>query len=289
MTRKVVTVDAVTKALPSYVIEQSDLLTNAAAPALIEDVVTPMLQGIGPLASWTQTGNRTVAPSSVDFTTDSFAAVGHGLIDGDKIIPFANGGVIAALRQYLPAGMVLSPYYVVGATADSFQISATLGGVAVDLTARGTQDLTKWHFESVGAPFDGFAGLNHGRLRLVLNGQFLYWGSQTFWMRPNANRSTTFATSGTLAANGTGGGGPAWGIARCDVVFDGRSSATVVGTSGSIGQLAATADATLATKTLADNLLVALPPQSITSLSVFPSVASDIAWANGSTMVVYTQ
>jgi len=63
--------------------------------------------------------------------TDTLTATGHGLSNGQKVT-FRNAG------GALPAGLAPTfVYYVIGATANTFQVSATSGGSAVDLTDAG--------------------------------------------------------------------------------------------------------------------------------------------------------
>lgn len=67
--------------------------------------------------------------TAVDTSADSLSLVGHGLANGDRV---EFGGT-------LPGGLTSSTlYYVVGATADAFKVSSTLGGAAVDLTSAGS-------------------------------------------------------------------------------------------------------------------------------------------------------
>ena len=67
-------------------------------------------------------------PTAVDTAVDSLSLVGHGLANGDRV---EFGGT-------LPNGLAASTlYYVVGAATDTFKVSTTLGGAAVDLTSAG--------------------------------------------------------------------------------------------------------------------------------------------------------
>lgn len=290
MARKVVTIDAVTQSLPPYVIEGSDILTNAAAPALIEGVVAPMLQGIGPVVSWTQSGNRAAAVSAVDIDTDTLTSAAHPFANGDMVTPFINIPG-AALRQYLPGGMLIRAYYVVNAAADTFQLSETAGGAPLALSTRATMDLSKWHFQTYSGFFSGFTGLDGRAYRLVVRGQYVLGlmeaHSNTYWMKLCANDSTTITTSDSWGF-GTGALSPSWGIGTADVVFDVRGGvASVAGSVRVMGQITTTADATLVDRTRTENNIpsVAAPPK-ITQLG-FSSASAGIYWANGSTMEVY--
>ncbi len=64
--------------------------------------------------------------------SDVCTLVGHGLTNGQVVTVRNTGGA-------LPGGLVAGhAYYVVAATADTFQLSLTSGGAAVDLTSTGT-------------------------------------------------------------------------------------------------------------------------------------------------------
>lgn len=63
---------------------------------------------------------------------DAISSNGHGLVNTDRVMLFAVAG------EALPAGLVATTlYFVVGATTDTFQVSLTSGGAAVDITALG--------------------------------------------------------------------------------------------------------------------------------------------------------
>lgn len=64
-----------------------------------------------------------------DPSTDAITCPSHGYADGTTVV-FYNGTPPAPLAQ----GTV---YYVVGSTTNTFQVSATSGGVALDLTDYG--------------------------------------------------------------------------------------------------------------------------------------------------------
>lgn len=73
--------------------------------------------------------------SAVPFTAttgDTFTAPGHGLSNGHRVVLFGSAGS-------LPTGVTEGTiYWVVGVSGDTFQVSTTQGGSAVDLTAAGS-------------------------------------------------------------------------------------------------------------------------------------------------------
>lgn len=69
---------------------------------------------------------------AADVTANTITSAAHGLVNTDRVI-FYN-----VFAESLPAGITEGgAYFVVGATTDTFQISLTSGGAAVDLTGIG--------------------------------------------------------------------------------------------------------------------------------------------------------
>jgi|SRR5688500_324480 len=63
---------------------------------------------------------------------DKLWSAGHGMANGDRVMVFN------VFAESLPTGLTEGViYFVVGAATDSFQVSTTLGGSAVDITATG--------------------------------------------------------------------------------------------------------------------------------------------------------
>lgn len=75
--------------------------------------------------------NSDTVVATVDDSTDVFTSAGHGLSNGD-VINFASTGT-------LPSPItVLTNYFVIDATADTFKVSLSSGGAAVNVTTAGT-------------------------------------------------------------------------------------------------------------------------------------------------------
>lgn len=74
-------------------------------------------------------------------TNDTITSNGHGLLDTDRISLTTDGTLPAGLST----GVV---YYVISATTNTFSVSLTRGGSAVDITDTGSGTHT-WHFEGV--------------------------------------------------------------------------------------------------------------------------------------------
>lgn len=77
-------------------------------------------------------GNNAGATFTADAGTDFITATSHGLSDGDHIFLTNVGGA-------LPAGLsVNTSYYVRDKTTNTFKVTASVGGAAVDITGAGT-------------------------------------------------------------------------------------------------------------------------------------------------------
>lgn len=75
-------------------------------------------------------GRGSSAAVTVDAATDTITWTGHGL---------SNGNTVYFSAASIPAGMTQDyPYYVRDVTTDTFKVSATSGGAAVDITSNGT-------------------------------------------------------------------------------------------------------------------------------------------------------
>jgi len=65
-------------------------------------------------------------------TDDTITAPGHGLLDDDRVV------LLQILGATIPTGLSAGNlYYVINATADTFQVSLTQGGGAENITAAG--------------------------------------------------------------------------------------------------------------------------------------------------------
>lgn len=86
--------------------------------------------------------------SAAGVTANSIQSAGHGLSNGNRV------AVYNVHAESLPAGLAeLVLYFVVGAAADTFQVSLTEGGGAVDITGQGElwwQDCVPETFGSAG-------------------------------------------------------------------------------------------------------------------------------------------
>lgn len=84
--------------------------------------------------------------ATVNATGEAFTSYGHSLVNNDRVLLRAPAG------GSLPGGLAESTlYHVVGVTTDTFQVSLTQGGAAVDVTASSECYFQKVTGESFGA------------------------------------------------------------------------------------------------------------------------------------------
>ena len=66
---------------------------------------------------------------SADASADTVTSQAHGYVNGDRVV---------FIGDTPPSGLVeATEYFVVSATTDTFQVAATAGGAAINLTSRG--------------------------------------------------------------------------------------------------------------------------------------------------------
>jgi len=88
----------------------------------------------------------------VDVTNDAIQAPAHGFVNDDNVT-FIGGTPPAPLVE----GTV---YWVVASAADEFDVSATQGGGAINLTTQGDQDVRFWQIREETFASDGTYNLN---------------------------------------------------------------------------------------------------------------------------------
>lgn len=135
--------------------------------------------------------------ATVDATTDYVSCAGHGLLDGDRVRFVAVGAGV------LPTGIVSTTvYYVDTAGTDEFQITATSGGSAVNITDNGTAPFYAIKVSQPEIYMPPFAVSSHtltaGRLSAIL-AQLGSLGGSNVWSALNTFTSLALATSALLS------------------------------------------------------------------------------------------
>ena len=111
-----------------------------------------LFQGTGTETVWE--ANKVVGGScTADNATDTFTKSSHGIADGTPVWFTAS---------VIPAGLTAESvtYYVINATTNTFQISATEGGSAVNFTTNGTSVVVHIGGAIGGIEMGGFAAKN---------------------------------------------------------------------------------------------------------------------------------
>ena len=76
--------------------------------------------------------SASVGAFTADNTTDTFTLAAHGLANGTPVQVRNSGGA-------LPAGLSIdTEYYIINTAANTFQLSATVGGAAINITDNGS-------------------------------------------------------------------------------------------------------------------------------------------------------
>ncbi|MBA3405297.1 MAG: hypothetical protein H0U13_11550 [Gemmatimonadaceae bacterium] len=118
----------------------------------------------GNLEGWFQIGSTLRGVGTVvTIAGDAISSNGHGLANTNRVF------VTTVAGEALPAGLSATTlYFVVGATTDTFQLSLTSGGAAVDITGLGD---VAW-FRTVPEGFTNAGNLNIAAGALDLDASF---------------------------------------------------------------------------------------------------------------------
>jgi len=133
-----------------------------------------------------------VGTVTADSGTDTFTRTSHGLANDTRVFFTNSGGA-------LPGGLTLTqPYWVVNTAANTFQISTTSGGAALNITSNGTGTTTvhrstqaldwmntsfgpRWGFMHRGRMYAGGGSEAHAIYASVLNNHSDYLNSGTLY------------------------------------------------------------------------------------------------------------
>lgn len=105
----------------------------------------------GTIVGWSPanaSARRAFNVTAAGVTANTIDSPAHGLVAGDSVLVWATIGA------GLPTGLAEDTQYFViatGLTTDVFELSATLGGSAIDITAQGDGDIQKFVPEVFGA------------------------------------------------------------------------------------------------------------------------------------------
>ena len=172
---------AIDNAITTSGTNADDKITAHNTSATVHEDLFALKADIAPVASYTYNSNTEYVITAVDVDTNTFTCAGHGLANGDAIFPTINNDAVGVYPiAVYPGGIIYSKYLVVNATTNTFQLSLTSGGTAVDLTMNSTMDLTKWHFEKFTAEVT-ISGLpNLKRLKVLIKGKSLHPGTGAY-------------------------------------------------------------------------------------------------------------
>ena len=118
-----------TKTPASITIEEMDATTGITSDQTLSLNEHDFVYGTGALQR--TFSEETGTAFTIDFTTDFLTSAAHGLSNGDRVMVFSG--------TTLPAGLSANTvYFVVSKTTDTFKLSLTSGGSAINMTDDGT-------------------------------------------------------------------------------------------------------------------------------------------------------
>lgn len=171
------------------------------------------------VAKFTVSGNPIINVQSANIQSSTFTATGHGLSDGDIVMPVLKDPANPYYPMAVfPAGLPSTAYLVASATANTFKLK-NMNGADVTLSDNGTMDLSKWHFENVTRNFaiTGLPGMK--KCQVVMKG---INGNNSWYLVPNgvgATEQIWLRTGGTTYTYGiTGIMGSVYG--RSEILID---------------------------------------------------------------------
>ena len=121
-------------------LSDSDCATKAYADSVAQGLTVKLSSRAASVQNFLSTYNNTSEViTAVDIATETLTSNSHAFTDNDRVRVASTGG---ANPGGLDTGTV---YFVVGATTNTFQLSATLGGSPVDLVNTGSGTITVTH------------------------------------------------------------------------------------------------------------------------------------------------
>ena len=121
-------------------LSDSDAASKAYADSVAQGLTVKLSSRAASVQNFLSTYNNTSEViTAVDISAETLTSNSHAFTNGDRVRVASIGG---ANPGGLTAGQT---FFVVGATANTFQLSATLGGAAVDITDTGSGTITVTH------------------------------------------------------------------------------------------------------------------------------------------------
>lgn len=127
------------------------------------------------IIGYVHSGNKEVYIDSIDYTTNTFTSVGHGLVNGDRLalnLLKQTDDISQSPFTKLPVDiMFYQGFLVVDITADTFKIA--IEGASINLTNESTVDLSFFRFEVLGDfTILTFSEINYDNIEVKVVGGF---------------------------------------------------------------------------------------------------------------------
>lgn len=128
------------------------------------------------LFEYVHSGNKEVYIDSIDYDTNTFTSVGHGLVNGDRLglnLLKQINDINQSPFTKLPVNTMVSfGFHLVNITTDTFQIATTNGGEPITLINQSTLDLSFFRFEVVKNTTLTFSEINLNDIEMIVVGGF---------------------------------------------------------------------------------------------------------------------
>lgn len=123
----------------------ADITFDVAAAAVVKFVGLWSAASAGTFRGGMPAGSDQPVAFTALASSDVFTAPGHPYVNGDEVVVIDTGG------SSLPTGVVEGTvYFVIGVSGQTFQLSATSGGAAINLTADGAGHISSQTSETFG-------------------------------------------------------------------------------------------------------------------------------------------
>jgi len=121
-------------------LSDTDVSTKAYADSVAQGLTVKVASRVASTANFLSTYNNTSEViTAVDIATDTLTSNSHAFTDGDRVRVASTGGST-------PGGLAAgTTFFVVGSTANTFQLSETFGGSAKDIVNTGSGTITVTH------------------------------------------------------------------------------------------------------------------------------------------------
>jgi|TARA_Y100000289_G_scaffold53749_1_gene55858 hypothetical protein len=142
-------------------LSDTDVATKAYSDSVAQGLTVKEASRVASTVNFVGTYSNTIeSVSAVDVGADTLTSNSHAFTNGDRVNITSTGGSV-------PGGLAAgTQYFVVGTTANTFQLSATEGGSAVNITDSGSGTIQVSHVKYLTAGSNGAISIDGVALSL---------------------------------------------------------------------------------------------------------------------------